>query len=54
MAVIIAGTEGGSLATAAANGSWSVPRDTLVAVTLVNGGDRFGLVRAQELERGRK
>jgi hypothetical protein len=43
---------GRSLATPATNRSRSVPRDTLVAKTLVDRGDGFGLVRAKELKRG--
>lgn len=44
--VVVVGTESRSLATAASNGTRAVPRGALVAVTLVNRGDRFGLVRA--------
>ena len=44
-------SEGGSLATTAANGPWSVPRSTLVAEAVAHGGDRFRLVGAKELGR---
>ena len=45
---------GWSLATTTADRSRAVPRETLVAETLVHGGDRLGLVRAEELKRRRK
>ena len=52
MVVAVVETESRSLATTATNRSRSVPRDALVAVTLVDRGDGFGLVRAKELKRG--
>jgi len=54
MVVVVAGTEIRSLATTVTNMPGPVPRGTLVAVTLVYGGDGFGLVRPEELKRGTK
>lgn len=52
MVVVVVETDSRSLATTASNRSRSVPRDALVAITLVDSGDGFGLVRAKELGRG--
>lgn len=52
MVVVVVGTGSRSLATTASNRSWTVPRDTLVAMTLVYSGDGFGFVGAEELKRG--
>ena len=49
MVVVVVGTESRSFTTTASNWSWSVPRDALVAIALVDRGDGFGLVRAKEL-----
>jgi hypothetical protein len=54
MVVVFTGTDGGSLATTATNRPWSIPWDTSVAVTLVYGGDGFGLVRTEELKQRTK
>jgi len=54
MVVVVAEADSRSLATTASNRSRSVPRDALVAITLVDRGDGFGLVRAKELGRGTK
>ena len=51
MVVVVVGTESRSLATTAADRSWSVPRGTLVAETLIDRGDGLGLVRPEDLKR---
>lgn len=47
---VVTGSDCGSLATTAANRTRSVPRYTLVTMTVINGGDGLGFVGTEELE----